>query len=161
MSTTHPNPKVAAAQQRILDADDQINAINLKRLELLADEEAAAKKAKKKAEQEAQREAALEILLPIKFDISVGKTVCGIRQERWHTFLVSQFSMRHEPECRFTVTSVHIGRKHLGVHVQYEGSKGQHWVAAPKLTQDNHALDNGSSYCHAETKPYRLRQTGE
>ena len=170
-STTHPNPKVAAAQQRILDADDQIRAILQKRLEVLADEEAAAKKAKKKAEQEALREAALEILLSIKFDMSTGKTVTGTVGQTQFIDLSASMELRTRPAVDFTVTNVHLGRKHLGVHVRYEqgnnertgpGTRGwrqQHWVRASSLTEHGHALHNGRQYRHPETKPRLLRET--
>jgi len=157
-STTHPITKVANAQRDILKADTCLQEIRRLRNELLKEEFDRAKAQLKAAEKKAFREAALAVLQSIKFDLSVGKPVRGIAKERSYMLIGSGSGIQTEPECRFTVTNVHIGRKHLGVHVDYDKGKKSQWVEACRLNGDHHCLDSGLEYQSPVVRPDKLRE---
>ena len=149
--------KVTAAQQQLLDADNRLRDINRKRSEMFADEEDAAKLDRGKAERAIRREAALEILLPIRRMLESGRTVTGTRSKRFYINM-ENFTNVDKPSTDFTITNVHIGRKHFGVHVRYNGSQKQHWVEARLLHNSNHALHDGSEYQLPVTNPRHIRE---
>ena len=153
-------PKVTAAQQQLLDADNRLRAINKKRREMFAEEADAAKLDKAKAENAIRRENALEILRPLKNKLRSGQQVTGTRRS---SFSISMIGLKNinKPSCDFVVTNVHIGRKHFGVHVKYEGSQKQHWVRVQQLHDQNHALHDGTEWLPALTDPNRLRELVE
>tara|TARA_R100001594_G_scaffold154_1_gene711 strand:- start:68 stop:568 length:501 start_codon:yes stop_codon:yes gene_type:complete len=149
--------KVSASQQKLLEADNRLRAINKKRDEMFVEEEAAAKQVKAKAEKAIRREAALEILLPIRDRMNSGEKVTGTRRS---SFQINMMNLKNinTPSRDFVITNVHIGRKHLGVHVRYEGSQKEHWVRVQLLHNQNHALHDGSQYIRQETSPSKLRE---
>jgi len=149
--------KMTAAQQQLLDADNQLQDINRKRREMFAAEEDAAKRDRDKAERAIQRAAALKILLPIRSIVDSGRTVTGTRRERCYINMET-FTNVEKPSTDFTITNVHIGRKHFGVHVRYNGSQKQHWVEARLLHNSNHALHDGSEYQLPVTNPRHIRE---
>ena len=152
--------KVTAAQQQLLDADNRLRDINQKRREILADEEAVAKKDRDKAERAIRRAAALKILLPIRSMVESGRTVTGTRRESFYIDMET-FKNIDRPATDFTITNVHIGRKHFGVHVRYNGSQKQHWVEAKLLNGSHHALHDGCQYQRPVTDLRQLRELFE
>ena len=151
--------KVTALQQKLIDADDRLRAINKKRREMFVEEEDAAKQDKAKAENAIIKEAALEILRPIKNRLREGKQVTGTRQSSTSINIFSkQWKNIDTPSADFVITNVHIGRKHYGVHVRYGGGRRQHWVSVLRLNSHDHALHNGLQYRHIETAAHALRK---
>jgi len=153
-------PKVTALQRKLIDADNKLRAINKLRREMFLEQEAAAKQDKVKAQNAIRREAALEILRPLKNKLRSGQQVTGARRS---SFSISMIGLKNtnKPSCDFVVTNVHIGRKHFGVHVRYEGSQKQHWVRVEKLHEQDHALHDGTQWLPALTDPNRLRELVE
>ena len=149
--------KMTVAQQQLLDADNRLRDISRKRREMFADEEDAAKRDRDKAERAIRRAAALKILKPIKSMVDSGRTVTGTRRERCYINMET-FTNVEKPSTDFTITNVHIGRKHFGVHVRYNGSQKQHWVEARLLHNSNHALHDGSEYQLPVTNPRVIRE---
>jgi hypothetical protein len=152
--------KLTAAQQQLLDADNRLRAINKKRREMFLEEENAAKQDKAKAENAIRRENALAILRPLRDKVSSGQQVTGTRRS---SFSISMIGLKNinKPSCDFVVTNVHIGRKHFGVHVKYEGSQKQHWVRVQQLHDQNHALHDGTQWFPAQTNTRQLRELVE